>query len=190
MKTCSPSGSILRRRLATWARRTWRSSSYSTPQTSTRRLRWVISRPRLRTRTRSSSNSVGVRWTSSPSRRTLRAARSTSSPSTAIAGWQRLDLALLLADGGEDEDRHLAPLADPPRHLDAVEIGQHQVDDRRLRRAHGDKVERLLAGRRRHRLEAGVAEDHAQGADDLRLVVAAEDAARLAHPLASPSPGR
>ena len=158
-------GSILRRRLAMWARRTWRSSSYSTPQTSTRRARWVISRPRLRASTRSSSNSVGVRWTGSPSRRTLRAARSISRPSATIvgsaasgagaaqrrlqprdqlaraerlghvvvgAGRQRLDLAVLLADRGEDEDRHLAPLAQPPRHLDPVDVGQHQVEDRRL----------------------------------------------------------
>src|SRR4029077_11149944 len=76
-------GSILRRRLAMWARRTWKSSSYSTPQTSTRRARWVISLPRLRASAPSRPNSVGGRWTSSPSRSTVRAAESISSPSAA-----------------------------------------------------------------------------------------------------------
>jgi hypothetical protein len=45
------------------------------------RLACVINRPLLRASTRNSSNSIGVRCTSSPSRRTLRAARSTRSPS-------------------------------------------------------------------------------------------------------------
>ena len=58
----------------------WVSSAYSGPQTSTSSARWVISRPRLRTSVRSRSNSIGVRWTSSPSRRTSRAARSISQP--------------------------------------------------------------------------------------------------------------
>ena len=66
----SPSaGSILRRRLATWVRRVGVSSLQAGPQTSVSSARWVISRPRLRTRARSSWNSVGVRWISSPSRR-------------------------------------------------------------------------------------------------------------------------
>ena len=214
-----PSGSILRRRLATWARRTWRSSSYSTPQTSTSRLRWVISRPRLSASVRSSSNSVGVRWTSSPSRRTLRAARSISIPSALDhrlarlgpgppqrglepgdqlrrperlrhvvvgAGRERPHLLLLLADRGEDDDRHLAPLAQPLGHLDAVDVGQHQVEDRRRRRAAPRRASSasspLLVG---DRLVAGVAEDHPQRAEDLRLVVADEDPRRLAQ---GPSP--
>ena len=48
------------------------------------RSRWVISRPRFRASSRSRSNSIGVRWISSPSRRTSRRARSTSSPSAVI----------------------------------------------------------------------------------------------------------
>ena len=69
--------------------------------------------------------------------------------------------------------------------LDAVAVGQHEVDDRRVRRAHGRLVERLRGGRRRIDLEAGVAQDHAQRAQDLRLVVADEDA--LGHDAARPT---
>src|SRR6185312_4360506 len=48
--------------------------------------------------------------------------------------------------------------------------------DRRLRRFHRRQVERLLPGGRGHRLEARVAQDHPQRPQDLRLVVADEDA--------------
>ena len=71
-------GSILRRRLATWARRTAMSLLRRDPQTSTSSARWVISRPRLRASARSRPNSVGVRWTSSPSRATPNARRGRS----------------------------------------------------------------------------------------------------------------
>ena len=79
-------GSIFARSRAMCVRSGWMSSTYSGPHTSASSLRCVISRPRLRTSTRSRSNSIGVRWTGSASRRTTRAARSTSSPSTAIVG--------------------------------------------------------------------------------------------------------
>ena len=147
----------------------WMSSTYSGPHTSASSLRWVISRPRLRTSTRSRSNSIGVRWTGSPSRRTTRAARSISRPSTTTVGssslgrraaqrrlqarhqlaraerlgdvvvgarLERAHLLLLLAHRREHQDRHLAPLPQPARHLHAVSVREHQVDDRRLRRAH------------------------------------------------------
>ena len=95
------------------------------------------------------------------------------------ARLQRPDLLLLLADGGQHEDRHLAPLAQRARHLHAVAVRQHQVDDRRLRRAHRREVERLRGGFGGHRLEAGLAQHHLQRAHDLRLVVDHEHARRL-----------
>ena len=178
-----PAGSILRRRLATWARRTWRSSSYSTPQTSTSRARWVISRPRLRAsvaqqlelgrgqvdRLAVAAHARGRRGRSRGPSATIvgsaasgLARRSTASqPGDQLrraerlghvvvgAGGQRPHLRLLLADRGEDDDRHLAPLAQPLGHLDAVDVGQHQVEDRRRRRFHRGAVERLLAAARR-----------------------------------------
>ena len=58
---------------------------------------------------------------------------------------ERPYLLLLLADSREHENRHLTPLAQQARELDAVHIGQHQIDDRRLRRAHGRSVQRLAA---------------------------------------------
>ena len=68
--------------------RTWLSSTYSGPHTSISSARCVINRPRLRTRTLSSSNSVGVRWISWPARATNWAARLDSQ----VADRQRLGL--------------------------------------------------------------------------------------------------
>ena len=161
------SGSSLRRRFAMCTRSTWVSSSYATPQTSVSSARWVISRPRFAISARSSSNSVGVRWTSSPSRRdavrrrgrprarppTRPARRASGAPGAAPraaarparraerlghvvvrAGVERAHLLGLLAHRGQHEDRHLAPLPDRRGDLDAVAVGQDEVDDRRVRR--------------------------------------------------------
>ena len=90
-------GSILRRRFAMCARRT-RLVAVARPQTDGSSSRWVISCPRLRPAARSSSNSVGVRWTSSPSsvrrarrgRRRARRARSRGSSGSGRAAQDRL----------------------------------------------------------------------------------------------------
>jgi hypothetical protein len=98
------------------------------------------------------------------------------------AGLESAHLLLLLTDRRQDEDRHRRPLAQVASDLDAVAVGQHQVEDRGVRRAHGGGVERLRGGGRRDDLEAGLAQHDAQGAQDLRLVVADEHAgAGLAH---------
>ena len=78
------------------------------------------------------------------------------------------------------------PLAQPPRHLDAVEVGQHEVDDGGVRRLQRGGVERLPARRRRHDGVARVAQHDPQRPQDLRLVVADEDA--RGHPCAA-APG-
>ena len=156
-----------------------------------------------RTSARSRSNSIGVRWTSSPSRRTMRAARSISQPVDArsparparrrarrsaasqprdqLARAERLGhvvvgagLERLAPSRPPRRPREstmigiCAPLAQPPADLDAVAVGQHQVDDRGVGRAHGGAVERLLDRRGRRRLVAGLAQDDLQRAQDLR----------------------
>ena len=69
------------------------------------------------------------------------------------------------------------PLAQLPADLDAVAVGQHEVDDRRVaagapRRGRAPPSA-VAAG---IDLEAGLAQDDPQRAQDLRLVVADEDA--------------
>ena len=92
------------------------------------------------------------------------------------AGLERAHLLRLLADRREDEDRHLAPGAELAR----------RPRRRRRRAGRGRRSPRRGGARRRassasravsapDRLEAGVAQDHLQRAQDLRLVVADED---------------
>ena len=89
---------------------------------------------------------------------------------------ERLDLGLLVGDRREHDDRQLAPGAQLAADLDARAVGQHQVDDRRVRTADRGAVERLLGGRAGQHLVAGAAQHEAQRAQDLRVVVADEDA--------------
>ena len=103
------------------------------------------------------------------------------------ARFEREHLLVLLPDRRQDEDRHAAPLAQAPADVDAAAVGEHEVDDRRARRAQRGRVERLGRGGGGDGLEAGVAQDDAQGAQDLQLVVADEHAWRVAHPAASPT---
>ena len=67
------------------------------------------------------------------------------------------------------------------RHLDAVAVGQHEVDDRRRRRLQRGLVERLLGRRGLQHLEARLAQDDAQRAQDLGLVVDDEYARTVVH---------
>ena len=158
-------GSILRRRLAMWARSTCVSSPYPEPHTEMSSSRWVISRPRLRASRASRPNSVGVRWISSR-RGARRGGRGRPEPSAEITparlrrgpaqvrlqprdqlaraerlghvivgpGRQRADLRVLVADRGQDDQRDVGPFAQPPAELDPVTVGQHEVDDRGVRR--------------------------------------------------------
>ena len=94
------------------------------------------------------------------------------------AGLQRAHLLVLLADRAQHQDRHLRPLAQRARDVDAVAVGQHEVDDRGRRRAQRGRVQRLLGRRRLEHLEARVAQDDLQRPQDLRLVVDDQDARR------------
>ena len=89
---------------------------------------------------------------------------------------ERLDLRLLVGDGREHDDRQLAPRAQLAADLDPGTVRQHQVDDRGVRTADRGAVERLLGGRAGQHLVAGAAQHEPQRAQDLRVVVADEDA--------------
>ena len=97
------------------------------------------------------------------------------------AGVERTDLLALVADGGDDDDRHAAPLAHLAADVDAAAVRQHEVEQDGVRRAVRERVERLLLRRRRVHLEARVLQHHAQSPDYLRLVVHDQDASSLGH---------
>src|SRR6185437_3830849 len=88
-------------------------------------------------------------------------------------------LLALVAHGGEHDDRQVAPAAHLGADLHAAAVGQHQVEHHRVGRADRHRVERLGLGLGGVHVVAGVAEDHAQRAQDLRLVV--HDEHVLAH---------
>ena len=96
-------------------------------------------------------------------------------------GVERRNLLVLVADRGEDDHRRAAPRSELAAHVGARAVGQDQVEDHRVGRAHRRLRER---GLRRlggldlvpRRPQAG-----AQRAQDLRLVVDDEDARPRAH---------
>ena len=70
---------------------------------------------------------------------------------------------------------HGRPLAQAPRHVDAVHVRKAEVEQDQVGRACGRLDEGLLAGRRLHEPVAVRAEARAQEAQDLRLVLHDED---------------
>jgi hypothetical protein len=66
------------------------------------------------------------------------------------------DLVHVLVAGRQHQDRHVGGLADPPAHLDAVDVREHQVEDDQGRLLRGRLRERLGAGRGRPDGVAGV----------------------------------
>src|SRR5690606_18562580 len=62
------------------------------------------------------------------------------------AGFQTDDDVQVVAPGGEQDDRKLVHLAYPAAHLDAVDAGEHHVEDHDFRTPGADVVQRLLAG--------------------------------------------
>ncbi len=91
------------------------------------------------------------------------------------------DLAVLGAVGREHDDGHVAPLADPPAHLHAVEVGQAEVEDDDVGRTDGGLGDALLA---RGGHEHGVperAEADPQDPQQCLVVVDGEDRGHSAH---------
>ncbi len=79
-------------------------------------------------------------------------------------------------------------LPERPADVDPGAVGQDEVDDRRVRRPQRRVVERLLGGLREIHLVAAVAQQHLQRAEDLRLVVAHQDARPVGHVVTPPHP--
>ena len=205
---------ILRRRFAMCTRRTWTSSAYSGPQTSTSSVPVGHQPPAVRRQDaqqveldRGQVHRLAVHLDRVSGQIELEpvgadhrlghagvgAAQRRLQPRDELArperlghvvvgaGRQRAHLLVLLADRREHEDRHPRPLAQALGHLDAVAVGQHEVDDRRRRRAQRRLIERLLGRRGLQHLEARVAQDDPQRAQDLRLVVDDEYAGTVVH---------
>ena len=103
------------------------------------------------------------------------------------ARLERTHHVVLVADRGQHEDRHLAPLADLAADLHAVAVREQQVEDRRVGALQRGDLERL--GRRfgRQRLEPRLAHHHLQRTHDVRLVVADEHPRAIAHGVRAPS---
>jgi hypothetical protein len=91
------------------------------------------------------------------------------------AGIERGDLVPLLAAGGEDDDRHCRPFAQPADHREAVHVRQAEVDDDDLRLARGGFDEARGAGLGLEETVALTGEGGAQKAADLGLVLDEDD---------------
>ena len=192
-----------------WARRTWKSSSYSRPQTSTSSARWVISRPRLRAsvaqqlelgrgqvdllavaadacgrRGRSRGPSATIVGSAALRRgaaqRRLAAGRPARAGRTAWSrSRRRRPPAPDLASSSPTAERTMIGISLHSRSRRVTSTPSMSGSIRsRIAASGGFTAARSSASsprRRGHRLEAGVAEDHPQRPQDLRLVVADED---------------
>ena len=96
------------------------------------------------------------------------------------AGVERRDLVRLLAARREHDDRHGGPFAQPPDHLEAVEVGQAEVQDDDVGLSRLGFAEPLRARRRLEQSIAVARERGAQEAPDLRLVLDEDDDGLLA----------
>src|SRR6185312_10164631 len=86
--------------------------------------------------------------------------------------------------------RHRRPLANPAYHVDAVEIGEREIDDRQIRLVRS-RIDATAASRRR--LDDTIALDaerRAQEPADFRLVLDDENRSAIAGHRASAAPGR
>jgi hypothetical protein len=81
----------------------------------------------------------------------------------------------LVAARGQEDDRHLARLANPLEDLEAARIGQADVEDDQRRGRLADPLQRFLAGRAPGRLEAVGAQRVLQRVGDAGLVLDDED---------------
>src|SRR6476646_12304720 len=90
------------------------------------------------------------------------------------------DLVLGRVASGEEQDRQVPPAGgQPPGHLEAVEVGQHYVEDQHVRPELLRPVERLPAGAGGRDVEARVAQRHRHELRDVQLVVDHEHARRV-----------
>ena len=177
---------------------------------------------RRRGRALPQSASIGVSWTTSPSRRTARAgevnfktvqvhawflASGVGSSQLCVqtghefarpkrlgdvvvgAGLKRAHLLVFVAHGRKQDHWHRAPFAQAPAYLHAVAVGQHELDDRGRGQAEGATVERLPRGAGRVHLKPRPVQHDPQSVQALRLGVAQQDRAPVAHGRRSGSAG-
>ncbi len=97
------------------------------------------------------------------------------------AGVQALHARVQRLARGEDEDRHVAALAQPPGHLHAVDPGQAQVEHHGVGLEHGGLLQGRLAVAGDAHLVALHAQRAAQHAGDVAVVLHHEDSRFIAH---------
>ena len=91
------------------------------------------------------------------------------------AAVERADLALLVGVAGQDQDRHVEPAAQPADDLDAVDVGQPEVEDHEVGRLGRGQVDGLQPGGGAEHPLALALQRPAQGMEHLRLVVDHQD---------------
>ena len=84
---------------------------------------------------------------------------------------ERLDLAVLVAVGGKDDDRDMGELPNPSTDLNAVEIGQAQVEDDEIRTEQCHLADGVGSRVRRRDLVAASRQPDPQRLDQRRVVV-------------------
>ena len=94
------------------------------------------------------------------------------------AGVESLDTIVEIGPGREDQDRDVVVLAQSAKHLDAVELGQPEVEDHQVRHELGRRNERLVAVARAADLVSLLAQRAAQDVGDLLVVLDDEDPPR------------
>src|SRR5262249_13793661 len=86
-------------------------------------------------------------------------------------GVEGAHLLVLVPDRRQHDDRQLAPAADLRRDRGAIAVGKDQIENDRVGRPDGDRVQRLLLRGGLLHAVPGVREDHPQAANDLGLIV-------------------
>ena len=91
------------------------------------------------------------------------------------------DLVDILVAGGQHQDRHVRSLAHAAADLDAVHVGQVEIEDDQRRHLGGDRVQRRAARSDRLHDVAGVLQIERDERGDRRLVLDDEDRLRSGH---------
>jgi hypothetical protein len=95
------------------------------------------------------------------------------------AGAERFDHPVLVRDVRQDDERHRAPLAQPPNYLRAIGVTKGHLDDRGvgdLKRSSRERIFRSLGCASE---KAGIAEQHSERTERLQVAIADEDGSVL-----------
>ena len=164
------------------------SNSTNVVRTSSPRTRTVRLAKSIRSSPASSGSSASSRGRSAGRGAHRRAAQRRLDAAAELAHRERLGdvvvgaeleaehLVDLLGLGRQHDDRHRARGAQPPAHLEAVEVGHHHVEHDEVEVALGEALERLDAVGRAHHLVAVLAQRVGEQREDRLLVVDEQDA--------------